>query len=486
LSDNDDLYRDLVENSRDLICTHNLNGVLLSVNLAAARMLGYELNELVNRNLRELLSQNVHAELDAYLTTLREKHAAIGVIELWTKSGEIRTWEYRSTLRTTGVQVPLVRAMAHDITDILRAQKALRESEERFRLVANTAPVMIWMSGSDRLCTYFNIPWLEFTGRSIEAELGSGWAEGVHPDDYKACLETYTKSFDRREKFSMEYRLRRYDGEYRWILDIGVPRFDQDGSFAGYIGSCIDVTERKLAEEALSSVSHQLIEAQEQERRRIARELHDDICQRLTVLALMQEQLQQGPPDLPAEVRIRIAELREKTSEIMSDLQSLSRELHSAKLEFLGIVAAMRGFCKELAEEQKVEIDFQSHDLPSALPPDISLCLFRVLQEALHNSAKHSGVRYFEVRLWGTSGEIHLRVRDSGAGFDTNTANKGRGLGLISMQERLRILSGTFSIESQPGRGTTILTHVPLSKVAHATSQEHKNPPPESVLRYRG
>jgi PAS domain S-box-containing protein len=472
----DDLYRDLVENSRDLICTHDLNGVLLSVNLAAARILGYELNELVNRNLRMLLSENVHAELDAYLTALREKHEASGFIELWTKSGEIRTWEYRSTLRTMGVQVPLVRAMAHDITDTLRAQKALRESEERFRLVANTAPVMIWMSGTDTLCTYFNIPWLEFTGRTIEAELGSGWAENVHPEDYKTCLETYIKAFDRREKFSMEYRLRRYDGEYRWILDIGVPRFDQDGSFAGYIGSCIDVTERKLAEKALSNVSHQLIEAQEQERRRIARELHDDICQRLTVLVLIQDQLQQGPPDLPTEVRTRIAELREKTSEIMGDLQSLSRELHSTKLEFLGVVAAMRGFCKELAEEQKVEIDFQSHDLPSPLPPDISLCLFRVLQEALHNSVKHSRGRYFDVRLWGTSGEIHLRVRDSGTGFDTNTASKSRGLGLISMQERLRILSGIFSIESQPGRGTTILAHVPLSNVTQARHQLTAHP----------
>jgi PAS domain S-box-containing protein len=131
-----------------------------------------------------------------------------------------------------------------------RSETVLRESEERFRLVADTAPVLIWMSGTDKLCSYFNKPWLEFTGRSLESELGNGWAEGVHPNDLQRCLDTYTQSFDRREKFRVEYRLRHHDGEYRWILDVGVPRFNEDGSFAGYIGICIDVNERKLVEQA--------------------------------------------------------------------------------------------------------------------------------------------------------------------------------------------------------------------------------------------
>ncbi|HXW61804.1 MAG TPA: MASE1 domain-containing protein, partial [Candidatus Acidoferrales bacterium] len=127
-----------------------------------------------------------------------------------------------------------------------QAMASLHESEERFRLVANTAPVMIWMSGVDKLCNYFNDPWLQFTGRSFQQEQGNGWAEGVHSEDLQRCWDTYAKAFDRREPFEMEYRLRRHDGEYRWILDLGVPRFNADGSFAGYIGSAIDVTERKL------------------------------------------------------------------------------------------------------------------------------------------------------------------------------------------------------------------------------------------------
>ena len=130
-------------------------------------------------------------------------------------------------------------------------EQRLQESEQRFHLIADTAPVLIWMSGTDKLCTYFNKPWLDFTGRSMEEELGNGWAEGVHPDDLQRCLVTYTQSFDQREKFRMEYRLRRRDGEYRWILDIGVPRFNQDSSFAGYIGIGVDVHDRRLAEKKL-------------------------------------------------------------------------------------------------------------------------------------------------------------------------------------------------------------------------------------------
>jgi PAS domain S-box-containing protein len=344
-----------------------------------------------------------------------------------------------------------------------QAEQAVRESENRFRLISDTAPVMIWMSGADKLCTYFNKPWLDFTGRSKDDELGNGWSDGVHPEDLKRCLDTYTQSFDRRLEFRMEYRLRRYDGEYRWILDIGVPRFDADRSFAGYIGIGVDVTDRKLAEEALAHVSRRLIEGQEQERARIARELHDDIVQRLAMLVVELEQLEYTLLDLPVAVCSRMAELRKQTSEIVTDIQSLSHELHSAKLGILGVAAAMKAFCNEFSEQQKVEIDFSAHDLPSPLPSTISLCLFRVLQEALHNSAKHSGVRHFEVRLWGMSGEIYLTVKDCGVGFDTDAARKGRGLGLISMEERLKLVNGTFSIESQAKRGTIVHAHVPLS-----------------------
>ena len=148
-----------------------------------------------------------------------------------------------------GGKPAFTRGVSRDITKRKIAEEKLRESEARFRTVADAAPVLIWMSGPDKLCNFFNKGWLDFTGRTIEQELGNGWAEGVHADDLDHCLQVYGNSFDARQPFTMEYRLRRSDGEYRWLLDSGTPHFAPDGAFLGYIGSCIDITERKRAEE---------------------------------------------------------------------------------------------------------------------------------------------------------------------------------------------------------------------------------------------
>jgi len=343
------------------------------------------------------------------------------------------------------------------------AEEGLRESEGRFRAVANTAPVMIWMSGPDRLCTYCNKPWLQFTGRHLEAELGNGWAECVHPEDRQACAEAYTKAFDRCQSFTIEYRLRRHDGEYRWILATVVPRFESADSFAGYISSAVDVTDRKRAEESLSSLSGRLIEAQEQERHHIARELHDDISQKLVLLSIELQQLADSlPEDSPARLRNQIEPLMNRISEISSDTHALSHRLHSSKLETLGLVAAMRGFCRELAEQRDVEIDFKHSNVPDILLPHVSLCLFRVLQEGLSNAVKHSGVRHFNVQLEKLPDELQLTIRDAGSGFDAGMAMHKDGLGLISMRERISNLKGTISIVSKPQCGTEIRARVPV------------------------
>ena len=390
----------------------------------------------------------------------------------------LNVWEAHKRYIIAGSGLLLVQALI--IVGLLwqrasrrKAEAALRESEGRFRLVANTAPVMIWMSGKDRRCTYFNQPWLAFTGRSLEQELGNGWTEGIHTEDSKARLNDYTAAFDRREPLQIEYRLRRHDGEYRWIFDYGVPRFNADGSFAGYIGSAADVTERKRAEEALSTVSRRLIEAQEEERTWIARELHDDINQRIAMVSINLESLRRDCSGPEVQAKYRIEETERQLKELANDIHALSHRLHSSKLDILGLAAACRGFCRELALRHGVAIEFCSENIPKNLTNEISLCVFRVVQEALLNAVKHSGEREFQVWLNGDSAGIELTVHDSGTGFDAEKAVAGHGLGLTSMRERLKLVDGRLSIDSKPGRGTTIRARVPLGPetMASATSE---------------
>jgi len=342
------------------------------------------------------------------------------------------------------------------------AQKELRESEERFRLVTNTAPVTIWMTDVANNCTYANQHWLDFTGRSLESQLGMGWIEQIHPEDFKRSWETFEKASAQRDPFQLERRTRRHDGEFRWMLASGAPRFNTDGSFAGYLGSAIDITERKQAEEALSSLSRRLIEAHEQERTWIARELHDDFNQRIALLAVNLEGLKQDLRASDGQTGRRIKEAQERVSDLGSDIQALSHRLHSSKLEYLGLAAAAEGFCKELSAGQNAEIVFQSHGIPKNLPQEVSLCIFRVLQEALQNAVKYSRARRFEVSLGGALNEIVLTVHDSGVGFDPEQARYGHGLGLTSMKERLKIVDGSLAIDSTLQGGTTIHARVPL------------------------
>jgi PAS domain S-box-containing protein len=458
----------IISTAMEAIITIDAEQRIHSFNRAAEKMFACSAKDALGQSIDRFIPEQFRAQHGEYIQsfgTSGVSSRATGTLgELWALRVSGERFPIEASVSATQVGgKKLFTVILRDITERKRAESAVRESEQRFRLVANTAPVLIWMAGPDTLCNYFNQPWLDFTGRRLDAELGNGWTERVHPEDLDRCLDTYIQAFDRREQFKMEYRLRRFDGEYRWLLDIGVPRFNADHSFAGYIGSCIDISERKLAEEVLSSVNRRLIEAQERERTRIARELHDDIGQRLALLAVALQQMRQTLPDSAAEVGGGIDELLKETSEMSNDIQALSHELHSSKLEYLGVVAAMRSFCNEFSKQQGVEVAFKSYGLSGPLPsPEISLSLYRVLQESLHNAAKHSGVRHFEVQLSGRPGEIHLTVSDSGAGFDILATRAGGGLGLTSMRERLKLIKGELSIESQPKRGTTIHARVPL------------------------
>ena len=438
----------------------------IEVNETYERLTGWQRDEVVGKTPIELGLWEEPVERGAFMSRLLAEGNVRNIeVSFHTKDGRVRTGLCSAELIELNGE-PCALSVIADITEAKEFQEKLRESEERFRLIANATPVLIWGSDPDKLCTYFNQAWLQFTGRALHEELGNGWAEGVHADDLARCLETYTQAFDRREPFRMEYRLRRHDGEYRWILDQGVPRFNADHSLAGYIGSGIDVTERKEAEAALSSVSRRLIEAHEEERTWIARELHDDVNQRIALLAVNLQSLKQDRAASEDERSRRMGEACERVVEISGDIQALAHRLHSPKLEYLGLVAASEGFCRELSDQQGVQINLHSGDIPKNLPQEIALCLFRVLQEALQNAVKHSGVRQFDVLLKAVSNEIQLSVHDSGVGFDPEKAMNQRGLGLTSMKERLKLVDGRLSIDSQPQEGTTIHARVPLSPKA--------------------
>jgi PAS domain S-box-containing protein len=350
----------------------------------------------------------------------------------------------------------------------------LRESEKRFRLLADSSPSLIWMSGTDKLCTFFNQGWLKFTGRSLEQELGNAWLSGVHPDDRDHYSRFYSASFDTRVDFEMEYRLRRFDGEYRWLVDIGVPRFESDGTFLGYIGSCIDITDRKTSEEALHVLTGRLISAQEEERARIARELHDDFSQRLALLGIGLGQLWKKLSPNEVEQRQGVLEMLRGTKEMSSDLHTLSHQLHSSKLEHVGLVPALHGLCREISEKYKIEIHFSETEGPVDVPKDVALCMFRVAQESLGNVVKHSGTREAQVQFSASDMGISLRIADQGKGFNLGIRNPAAGIGLIGMTERLRLVGGRLLVKSETGRGTEILAEAPVTlPVAEGKAKAH-------------
>jgi PAS domain S-box-containing protein len=334
-------------------------------------------------------------------------------------------------------------------------------SEERFRVMAEAAPALIWMSDPQGRITYLNKRSLDFTGAAPEALLGEGWVNYVHADDLNAVLATSSVAMARFESCTEKYRLRRKDGVYRWMLDVRSPRFNTNGSFAGFIGSAVDISDQRTAQDALEKLGGRLIEAQEQERSRIARELHDDICQRLAILTV---EIEQSITSLDSRwvQEDRMQKVWQHCSEITGDVQALSHALHSSMLDHLGVVAATRNFCNEFSAKHGVVVSFTHVDVPSPLPRNVSLCLFRVTQEALHNAVKHSGVRLYEVELRGSGNGVNLAIRDAGIGLDIDRVKRNGGLGLISMEERVHLVKGTFAIDSKLGGGTTIRVTVPL------------------------
>lgn len=349
------------------------------------------------------------------------------------------------------------------------AEAELRKSQERLAGIVGTAmDAIITIDGEQRIMLFNTAAEKMFActqEKAIGTTINHFIPQGFQPDHRTAISRLYNSEVTRSARG--ELLARRMSGQM-FPIEISISRAESGGKklFTVIIR---DITERRRAEEALASVGRRLIEAHEEERTWIGRELHDDINQRLALVAIeMDRWKQQLAAD--AEVRNQVQHAKQTITEIASDVQGLSHRLHSSKLEYLGLVAAAKSFCKELSEQHNVKIDFKHVDIPRRLSKEISLCLFRVLQEALQNAIKHSGANYFAVDLRATSEAVRLMVTDTGAGFDQQAAIHFRGLGLVSMRERLQLINGELSIKSEPTRGTTICASVRFTEEQNVKS----------------
>jgi len=453
------------------IAVEDLEGRPLFVNPALCTMLGFSEEEMRKKHCVEF-SPPEDAEKDwAYFDQLRA-----GSIDRYQldkrflrRDGSL-IWGRLSISLLNNRPSSLVVAMVEDISerrttqeDLLRHAGIVESSQDAIISKSLQGAIRTWNAGARQMFGYTEE---EAIGQSIFMFVPS---------------ELYDEEKEILRRLAAGERIDNYEtvriskcGKRIYVAITVSPVRDEEGMIIGASTIARDITERKLAEEALSKMSQRLIEAHEEERTWIARELHDDINQRVALLAVDLERLKQNPPRM-AELRRQLEERIKQLNDLAGEIQALSHRLHSSKLEYLGLRSAAAIFCTELSDRQKVKIDFCSENVPRDLPEEISICLFRVLQEALQNAIKHSGSQQIQVSLSVELNEIRLTVRDSGAGFDPKGAMKAQGIGLTSMKERLKLVGGTLSIDSQLNSGTTVQARVPLGSKGSTREQADRS-----------
>jgi len=339
-----------------------------------------------------------------------------------------------------------------------RARQALQESEAKFRLLAETATCGIAIYQDDQF-QYVSPQATEITDYSVDEMLSMSVEQLIHPDSRALVLERAQRRL-RGEPIPARYEIKilTKQGEERWV-DFTAAVTQYKGRPA-IIGTAFDVTQRKRAQEALHELSGRLIESQEEERARIARDLHDDLSQRLALVTIGLEEL--GLQAEEAVLTRQLQALSGQTKDIAAEIHHLSRQLHPSQLEMLGLVAAISSFCTELSKQKGIGIEFKHEEIPPALSPEVALCLYRIVQEALQNVCKHSGASQVRIELNGGAESVHLCIQDEGVGFDPESPGSSAGLGLVSMRERVRLARGELSIRSQPAQGTRIEVRVPV------------------------
>ena len=358
---------------------------------------------------------------------------------------------------------------------------ALRESETRFQAMADTAPVFIWISGPDAQRTFFNEPWLEFTGRTLEQEQGNGWSEGVHPDDLQPCLKTYLSAFQTRQGFRMEYRLRRADGAYRWVLDTGIPRFAPNGNFAGYIGSCIDISERKYLEDTLGrqTIELQAVVAELQQFARVAAHDFQEPLRMVTSYVQLLAQRYQGRLDPEAEQWITYAvEGSKRLQRLILDLLAY-HEVSTRTPEFTAVdcEAVLSGVLSDLRGSIADRGAIVTHDPLPTVRGDGTL-LQVVFRNLVSNGMKfqHQGSPHVHISATRTENVWVFAVCDNGIGIDPQHRRRlflvfqrlharepypKPGVGLAMCKKIVQRHGGQIWVESELGKGAIFFFTIP-------------------------
>jgi PAS domain S-box-containing protein len=454
----------IVESSDDAIISKNLDGIILSWNASAERIFGFSEAEAVGQPMTIIIPNELHQEEDDILHRSRagERMDHYETIRLTKDRKKLNVLLTVFPVRDSKGVIVGACKIARDITGQKWAEQVLRKSEEQFRLFMDHSPAVAWMKDEQGHYIYVS--------EAYQRQLGVGLEDRQGKTDFEVYPWVIAEQLTKNDQLALAagHAIEVIEesmgpgGEPRTWLTYKFPFQDAAGqNFVGGIG--IDITERKKAEETLHDLTGRLIAAQEEERARIARELHDDFSQRLALLGIGLGQLWKKLPASAVEDRASVLEMLAATREVSTDLHTLSHQLHSSRLEHVGLVSALHGLCKELSEKYKMQIHFTDHESPVTIPKDVALCLFRVAQEGLTNVIKHSRMKEAEVEIGEKEGRLWLRISDRGKGFDPEIKKPGVGIGLVGMSERLRLVGGRLLVKSGPNRGTEILAEVPLA-----------------------
>jgi PAS domain S-box-containing protein len=456
----EDRYRDLVENSSDLICTHDAQGILLSVNEAPLRILGYSREELLNKPLRDFVTPEARPLCDAYLAQVQRDGFAKGLLPVVAKNGDVRLWEYNNSLRKEGVSSPVVRGIAHDVTEQKRAEAALRRSEEKFSKAFRSSPVEMvittleegrFLDANESFEKNTRFTREEVIGRT-SLELGL-W---VDPQERAAVVEEIKKN---GRIMNREIQIRAKSG------DIGFKLYSAELiQIAGeqcLLAVSEDITERKRAEERIRKLSGRLLQLQDEERRKIARDLHDATGQDLVALSSTLGRLQATTPSSSRKLRRSISQCQAVADRCIREIRTLSYLLHPPMLDEAGLEDAIRHYVPGYAERTGIEVELEISPGFGRLAQEEEMALFRVMQESLVNIHRHSGSFSARILLDRNTRGILLEVSDKGRGIPGNGQGRNKGLsfaggvGVQSMQERLKQVGGQLEIESSTN-GTTV------------------------------